>query len=164
MINTAVNKKSRLFKIDFSGATLSNSLTFDAVGIGSLVLPKGLSDVRIGLYGSETPFLLEIILPENECGTDTMELNGTFTKVIILEGAGEVMIHSSNNVAIIVNQYREKMAFPGSGTFGVSTKKWNWRKQDPSSVLVYCGKWFFSFIFNLIICKQNNLHRGGNIL
>jgi hypothetical protein len=136
MIHTAVNKKPQLFKIDLSAANLGSSLTFDTVGLGSIILPQGLSDVRIGLYGDGTPFLLEIILPETECGTNKLELNGAFTQVIIPEDAGEVMIRSSNNVAIIVNPYREVIHFPGSGAFGVNTKRWNWRKQNSMSTLV----------------------------
>jgi hypothetical protein len=135
-INSAIGAaegKPRLIKIDFSEAEVPAVFVFDSAGIGSLSLPSGLTELKIGLL-SGTPFLLEIEFPKSGeasslPGLEKLLITGAFYRVVIPANAGKIDIRSSNNFAAVFAEDRTSIDFTGTANF--NSNRWRWRTQNP---------------------------------
>jgi hypothetical protein len=143
-INSAINKKPQLFRLDFSSASFEtkidgeNGLSIDTNGLGSITLPKGIEDVRIGLYDG-TPFLLDVNLPV-DTGTKKLTIIGAFTKIVVPSNVQNISVRSSNNFVAILNDGMKTVELTsdyGDTAFSYnSATRWNWRTQNPLYTLV----------------------------
>jgi hypothetical protein len=110
-------RRSRLFRLDLSQAAVTGrSLILDIPSLGSVSLPSGIAEIRIGEEWG-TPFLMQAVFPPEDSGTELLSINEAMLgSIVIPAGAGRLRIRSSTSFTVILAEGREHIGFDGAFT------------------------------------------------